>query len=255
MPKPVGQRPRTVPYRTSHGAFNALHESWMPNMVRRFSEIRALNIPRGSENPGGTLREDELNTLRQFARRSSPTITITGYIGPPAGVAASLFAGIGNAIEMRVRIDYRNAGPAGRPLRVIRFVRAAKIKRTLDNEIQVFHSVPGYVTYLSTAIEKGTKTAEEWVTALKMANLTAPFDAAWAQAQWEFDGPSTEFHGGMRTTDDPGDNFAMRPYILRTQFVTVLYNEALSTILEVGVSDSMLSLRLGTAPPALVRNL
>jgi hypothetical protein len=246
MPKPVGQRKRTVPYRTSH-SFNPLalryplHEPWMESMVRHFTAIRALNITRNTANPEGTLREDELNTLRNFAHRSSPMITIVPHIGPPAGDLVKIFGEFGNTFEMKVRVNYRNMGPAVPPLRVIRFVRAAIVKRKLETQIEVVRTVPGYLKFKSVTISKGKNTTEQELNSL----ATTHFGAAWGQSQWEFDGPSKEFDGGMSTGDDPGDNFAMRPYAIRTQFVTVLYNEGVSTILEVGVSDSSLLVDLG----------
>ncbi len=67
-------------------------------------------------------------------------------------------------------------------------------------------------------------------------------------AKWTFDGPSIEFdYGRMFTEDLPGDNFAVLPYAIRTQFVTALYEENIKTIIEVTYND--FELRVGRDVP------
>jgi hypothetical protein len=124
----------------------------------------------------------------------------------------------------------------------IRFVRASKLRGKAD----LSHTVPGYVTF------KKIRTPPE----ILFASEKSVFESEVRKvhnnnAQWAFDGPRSGIKpvnsevDTIANVDTPGEAQTLEshfPYILITDFISVVFNKATSEIIDVIEYDDMLSI-------------
>ena len=194
----------------------------LPNLVDRFTLIRARRIGFGMPDPQGTLDQADLATLQALYPRLAPRVDITPVVGQ------SPIATTAHMAHMEFRTTFWSGVTPGPPFRVIRFVRAAQYNRNFQ-KAKVQSTVPGYVHYQTRSETTTSATGPD------RATVRTALNGAFQVAAWSFDGPREEFSSGeLVNVDTPGTRYTELPYAITADFLIVLYHEGMKRVLEVG---------------------